>query len=401
VAGSPAPSGDLLVSDPHDPFEREAGQVAEWVSGASAQETSERAGPSALRSASAAAAGGTVQRIGDLTKVPPDLVDCEIASDEPADTVDAVLFPNAVSSLTANDRARIDNFVVNWRAAGGTAAVRVDGFASTPGTDELNWRLSCARAKEVADELTTPTSGVPGVPAGLIRIVAQGETSEFGADAQNRRATISSPLGPPPPPPTPTCAKGQPVSPVNACVQPIVVAETDGSAPMTAPSLNAVSTIWGKCCINMTVNSTMTVANSALKEIDDAGSGAPLTAEEQLLFAPGIGNGCVLIGVVDTIRRGPNAGKNVAGGGTTKDQATNQPKVVCVEGVDPTVVAHEVGHALTLQHSDDVGGTTVMHPSGAFNVAVPENVVAAECDKARLAAIVRSTSAGSCCEDVL
>jgi outer membrane protein OmpA-like peptidoglycan-associated protein len=414
VAGSPAPDGAVSVSDPRDPFEQQAEQIAQRVAakqttGPSGASSDVYRGPSALLGASAptVAAGGQmsasspaasneVQRIGDPTKVPPDL-DCEVGRDSPADTVDAVLFPNGIASLTVSDRAQIDNFVINWRAAGGTAAVRIDGYASTPGSDELNWRLSCARAKDVTDELTNPTSGIPGIPAGLIRIVAQGETNEFGAVDKNRRATISSPLGPVPA----TCAKGLPVSPVNACIQPIVVAETDGSAPTAEPSMDTVRSIWAKCCITMTINSTMTVANSALKEIDDAGSGAPLTAEEQLLFAPAAGNGCVPVAIVDTIRRGANAGKDVAGGGTTKDMGTDQPKVVCVAGVDPTVVAHEVGHALTLLHTDDVGGTTVMHPSGAYNVAVPENVVTAECDKARLAAAVRSTSAGSCCEEVL
>ncbi len=93
--------------------------------------------------------------------------------------------------------------------------VRVDGFASTPGGDDLNWRLSCERARNVAAELQAPSSGVfAGIPANFLSVFMQGETSEFGSDAENRRVTISfesgvapapAPVGPgPTPAPAPT-----------------------------------------------------------------------------------------------------------------------------------------------------------------------------------------------------
>ncbi len=393
AAGSSHSGATLPVSQPGDAAEREADAVTDRVI---------LAGECSPAAAAVHHTAPALQRRGDLGKVPPGLeLRCELPSDSPASTVDFVLFPNDGSTLTPLQRMQIDNFVVNWRAAGANAPVRVDGFASTPGSDELNWGLSCDRAQAVFAELISPTSGDPGIPAGLIRTVAQGETTEFGTEANNRRATISSNIGPPPPPQPLTCAGGaQPVPKVAVCVQPIVVAESDGSAPLAAPSFAEVVRIWGKCCLDVTINGTIVVANSALKEIDDAGSGAPMTAEETTLFASA-GSGCIPVATVDTIRRGASAGKGVAGGGTTKDIGTNQPKVIVDEGADPTVVAHEVGHALTLAHSDDVGGRTVMHPSGAFNVAVPDGVTANICNKARVAPVATGSVATPCCETTI
>jgi outer membrane protein OmpA-like peptidoglycan-associated protein len=188
----------MHVSKAGDPDEREAEAVSEKVVVRGSNETS---------AANIHPAISSIQRIGDPTKVPPGLgEECEIASDSPLASVEQLLFPNDGFTLSALQQAQIDNFVLNWRAAGGNAPMRVDGYASIPATDEHNWRLSCNRAEAVVNELTTPSSGIPGIPAGFIRTVAQGETTEFGAEASNRRATISSPV--PISPPAPTCTPG-------------------------------------------------------------------------------------------------------------------------------------------------------------------------------------------------
>ena len=199
-----------------------------------------------------------------------------------------------------------------------------------------------------------------------------------------------------------TCATGaSSENKIAACVQPIVVANTDGSHPLSAPSFAEVVRIWGKCCLDMTVNGAITVNNSALKQIDDAGSGAAMTADETTLFAPATGGGCIPVATVDSIKRAGVANKTVAGGGTTKDTGTSQPKVIVDEGADPRVVAHEVGHALTLQHSDDVGGKTVMLPTGAYNVANPDGVTADICTKARSAPVNSASEVDQCCESTV
>jgi hypothetical protein len=61
--------------------------------------------------------------------------------------------------------------------------------------DALNWQLSCNRAASIESELMHPSaSRSPGLPAGSINVFMQGETAEFGAEEQNRRATIFPPL---------------------------------------------------------------------------------------------------------------------------------------------------------------------------------------------------------------
>lgn len=150
-----------------------------------------------------------VQRMGDPSKVPPGL-SCPVATDSPVSSIVDVLFPNKETSLTPTQKRSIQSFAVSWNAAGASTDVRVDGYASPAGTDELNWRLSCERAQAVASELLRPTaSGIPAVPSARLSMFAQGETSEFSRtggtdpDAPNRRAAISSPAPLPPTPPTP------------------------------------------------------------------------------------------------------------------------------------------------------------------------------------------------------
>jgi outer membrane protein OmpA-like peptidoglycan-associated protein len=193
-AGSSFLLGEMRVNQPDAVDEREAAAIAEKVVSANGSES---------LAANIGPVTPTIQRLGDLTKVPPGLeLRCEIANDSPLPAAEILLFGNNVSTLSSMQEAQIDNFVVNWQASGANAPVRVDGYASTPGKDELNWGLSCTRAEMVVNELTTPTSGIPGIPSGFIRIVAQGETNEFGAEANNRRTTISSSITLPPIPST-------------------------------------------------------------------------------------------------------------------------------------------------------------------------------------------------------
>jgi len=145
-----------------------------------------------------------IQRLGDVSKRPAALDSrCPLPPGSPHPVGEVVEFGNRVTVLSPLDEARIENVVRNWHAAGGTQTVRVDGFASHPDSDELNWELSCARAEAVVAELTSPSGGGPGIDRSAIVVFAHGETGEFGAEAHNRRATITL-SGGTVPPPTPT-----------------------------------------------------------------------------------------------------------------------------------------------------------------------------------------------------
>jgi outer membrane protein OmpA-like peptidoglycan-associated protein len=141
------------------------------------------------RTAGNQAVTALLQRAGNELAIPPGL-SCEPATDSPPTATEVMLFPNAVSALTPEQRGLIDNVVMNWNAGGDQPPVRVDGYASSPGEDELNWKLACARADGVADALQNPGSGDPGIPASAIESFMHGETTEFGSEAQNRRASI-------------------------------------------------------------------------------------------------------------------------------------------------------------------------------------------------------------------
>lgn len=145
----------------------------------------------------------TLQRAGDPTAIPP-TVGCPPATTSPPTVSDAILFPNNVSVLSGADRSHLESFVTSWWASGATDSVRIDGFASTPGGEPLNWRLSCERAENVAAELAAPTSGaVAGIPASFLSVFMHGETAEFGSEAANRQVTLALEAPAPTPVPTP------------------------------------------------------------------------------------------------------------------------------------------------------------------------------------------------------
>ena len=177
------------------------------------------------------------------------------------------------------------------------------------------------------------------------------------------------------------CSNNAPKERLKVTIRPIRVAEDDGTAPTTVPSMDAARRIWNQCCIDVVAESAVTVKKSAYKEIDDAGSGAPLTAEETALFTDAGAGGGVQLAIVDTIRRGANAGKMVAGGGTTKDSGLATAKIILVDGSEPTIVGHELGHAMGIGTHGPAG--TVMQPSGAYDKAVDEAINSDECKTAR------------------
>jgi outer membrane protein OmpA-like peptidoglycan-associated protein len=134
----------------------------------------------------------TLRRTGDPSKAPK-VLSCQIASDI-ASATDVLLFDNDVSTLAVEQKARLDALAASWHGRGDAATVRIDGFASEIGTEEYNWGLSCARAVAVQQELLSPSDpGVTGMPQASLDIFMQGETSEFGDEAQNRRVQLFLP----------------------------------------------------------------------------------------------------------------------------------------------------------------------------------------------------------------
>ncbi|MGH9969841.1 MAG: eCIS core domain-containing protein [Pyrinomonadaceae bacterium] len=139
----------------------------------------------------------SIQRLGDLSQVPA-VIGCDVATSTSARVVTSVLFGIGSAALSPTAVAAIDAFATAWNGLGTSPNVRIDGFASTDGSDPDNWLLSCARARAVEAKLTAPTPPLLGVPsASITEVLAQGETFEFGPSfPPNRRATISADMTP-------------------------------------------------------------------------------------------------------------------------------------------------------------------------------------------------------------
>lgn len=342
-----------------------------------------------------------LRRLGDLSKLPGSMA-CPVASSGAAGfPVEDVLFPVGGSTLTAAARTRLSTVAAGFHALGTSPNLRVDGFASTDGPDTLNWTLSCSRAMAVRNELASPSDGSPGITPANLTTSAHGETSEFSPRRTlNRRATVRSDRLFAPA----SCASGAQVARASASVQPVAIANDDGSSPTTVPNLQEVADIWGRCCIDVRINATQTVRGTRFREIEDAGSGRPPTREQRDLFALAGNSAAVEVFFVDTIRRGSDAGTHVAGGGTTKNASSAAAKIFVVRGVLPSIVAHELGHAFNVHHNlgrRADGTNTIARPTGAHNRAAAQNVSDAICRNARANANVTGAGGtGSCCRDL-
>lgn len=140
---------------------------------------------------------GLIQRLGDLTQV-PSVIGCDVATSTSGRVVTNVLFGSGSAALSPTAVADINSFAAAWNGLGRSPLVRIDGFASTDGSDPDNWILSCARARAVETQLVTSSPGAPRIPsASISEVLAQGETDEFGPTLRpNRRATISADMTP-------------------------------------------------------------------------------------------------------------------------------------------------------------------------------------------------------------
>ncbi len=370
----------MEISDPFDASEWEADAVADRITRGGSVE---------------AGASNIVQRLGDLTKVPAGL-GCPIAaSTSVAPVTNVFTFAQGSFALSAVQINDLENFVRIWHDAGASDLIRIDGFASTEGTDEFNWTLSCQRAEAVLAELTSPSSmTTPGIPAGLIEELAQGETDEFGTTLPpNRRAQITTMLVIPPVSlVAPACPGGSASTRMTATIIPVRVARDDGSNPTVLPSF-ARFDIWRRCCVDFTIAAPVTINSTALQIVDDSG-GAP-TAEEQALIAAAPGGTQINVIIVRNFDTGGGVLNPDSGGGALTDPGTGaaHETVIAVEGTVSEVIAHEVGHAIGASHTCP---NTIMCGTDAHDVPNPQHVNAGICAAARTGAVL-TASATVCC----
>ena len=298
-----------------------------------------------------------LQRLGDLTQVPPDLP-CTVANSSPIPAIKTVLFAVSSDTITPDQQTDLEGFVTAWHAAGTNPVVRVDGYASTDGPDPFNWSLSCRRAQAVVDELTAPTSGNPGIPGAFIDFFAQGETSEFStALPPNRRATVTtlSPL------PLPVCTNPGELRTVD--LQPVFFKSSATDASPTGGSfnrrLNEANFVWGKLGVTFTALTPIILTDATNKT---AGS-----SDAEIIRIAGLQSGAgVEVFLVDNDMA-------ASGGAGTIAAAAGSKLVMSDRGTSDTLLAHELGHVLGLDHPP--GGAdadTIMTPSNSNSTDNPE-----------------------------
>jgi outer membrane protein OmpA-like peptidoglycan-associated protein len=343
----------LRVGPVDDPCERQADAVGKEAANGDRSRTPEaraRSGrPPVLR------------RLGDPTKLPAGGLTCPIASSTPSSVFMSIEFPQGSATLSPVQAIQLQGVIAAWEAAGTSPTIRVDGYSSTEGSDPDNWRLSCDRAYAVFAELTAYTSGPPGIPEVSIDTFAQGETSEFGPTLPpNRRVTLSSTQ----PLPAPVCthpgeARALDVQPVFLRTDAADTAPTGTSWPRRLASANS---IWGKVGVSFRAASPVTI-DTALKSSGDGGAIAALRT----------GSGVEVFITDHDLETPPAAHGGAVTYGPLAALCTTGKIVMTDQGTSDTLLAHELGHILGIQHPGvppnpgDPG--TIMVGSGSSSVA--------------------------------
>jgi outer membrane protein OmpA-like peptidoglycan-associated protein len=301
----------------------------------------------------------SIQRLGD-PKQRPVVVTCPVPTSSTATPVlTSVLFEKSKSTLTPAAIAELSAVRSEWNAVPfRTSRVRIDGFASTDGPQSTNWILSCDRAKAVASELETPAGGGAGIPAGFLDIFAQGATSEFSPDPEpNRRVEIRASL---PIPVIPAAGCANPGDARDLDLQPVFLRTGPGDPAPTGNSwsrrFDKANSVWGKLGVRFHDLGAVTV-DTPLKTAS-AHTDPEWFAVAALRSGPGIE---VFLVDNDMAARG--------GAGTVSGCGANGKIVMSDRGTSDTVLAHELGHTLGIQHPGDAVNpgdpNTVMEPTGS------------------------------------
>jgi hypothetical protein len=177
-----------------------------------------------------------------------------------------------------------------------------------------------------------------------------------------------------------------PMEKLSVCVRPVQIADNDGKNPTALPSFDAVKTIWGKCCLDVTVKSAATVSKTSFKTLDhsDSQTGKPTAEEAKLFAAAGSSGGCTSVFVVQTFQDGGKTSKDISGGAGSRYSGSDLA-IVAVEGVDPTIIAHELGHAMGYL-SHDPAGTIMEVTASKHDQKESDRVSWITCEKVRKSA---------------
>ena len=262
----------------------------------------------------------------------------------------------------------------------------------------------------VAQQRHGPTGSPLRIQPANDPLETQAESVAKAALAGGRPSTLAGAgsavarQAPAPAPAAPAPAAPAKIERKTVTIQPVAVANDDGKSPTAIPSFADAKTIWGKCCIDLTVNATKQVDKTNLKELEAPLDCAPKNEAKTLADTAAIGGKVISVFVPDTFKDGADVGKNVHGGGFATNAGTDNPKLFIVSGAHGTVVAHELGHAMG--HASCLGKKgheptgTVMEPSGAHDKAVKTKVAADICTNVRGYAGATASGTPDCTQDL-
>jgi hypothetical protein len=136
-----------------------------------------------------------------------------------------------------------------------------------------------------------------------------------------------------------------PMDTLGVCIRPVQIADVDYGGATKLPSFDAVVSIWKKCCIDVSIDSPVIIPDPAFKTLEHEEGGGFATAQEVKLIKAAGASKCVSVFVAETFKHGSHVSKDISGGGAAVGNKFGG-SIMVVEGVDPTIVAHELGHVM-------------------------------------------------------
>jgi hypothetical protein len=182
---------------------------------------------------------------------------------------------------------------------------------------------------------------------------------------------------------------------LSVCIRPVQIADDNGKKPTILPSLAEAKATWGKCCIDLSVKEPKTVSRTAFKTLDFGGSNT--TPEmNNLFYAAGEAGGCISLFIVEYFQQGNLINKDIAGGAATYGTPGGD-SIFAVEGLDPSIVAHELGHAMGLgEWAHSLAGTVMGVTAAKHNQKESDKVTEVICDKVRTSASSKPSGKKDC-----
>jgi hypothetical protein len=195
-----------------------------------------------------------------------------------------------------------------------------------------------------------------------------------------------------------SCPPGRGTTRRTVDVQPVRIAQDDGSNPSAAPALGVASTLWPRCCVHLNILPATTLNRTEFQTITGDDTSDFTSAEETRLINTVARANRITVVTFRNFESGGVTSTATHGGAGTALRGTTRPVVYAVDIAVGEVIAHEIGHALGYAGHNARDNGTIMETTGSPTTANPTHVSRPVCAAVRTGPVA-TASTTRCCQD--